>query len=168
MRLSVGWQHAEHLLMFYLRQRKTQQMICSNSLGFKNANSILLASRYWHSFLPIRLVSLSKIFGTKLQEVIRGRRKMHNEEVNDLSTSLNIFFTMAQQIKWARDSSYSRLHDHTQLDTPHWVGLLWTSDQPDADTSTWQHTTHKRDRHLCSRRDSNPQSQQDSGRRPTS
>jgi hypothetical protein len=27
-------------------------------------------------------------------------------------------------------------------DTPHSVRLLWTSDQPDAETSTWQHTTH--------------------------
>ena len=26
-------------------------------------------------------------------------------------------------------------------DTPHLVGLLWKSDQPDAETSTWQHTT---------------------------
>jgi hypothetical protein len=33
----------------------------------------------------------------------------------------------------------------SRSDTPHSVGLLWTSDQPDADTSTWQHTnTHKR------------------------
>jgi hypothetical protein len=51
-------------------------------------------------------------------------------------------------------------------DTPP-VGLLWTSDQPDAETSTWQHTTHTRDRHPCPRRDSNPQSQQGNGRRPT-
>jgi hypothetical protein len=29
-------------------------------------------------------------------------------------------------------------------DTPHSVGLLWTSDQPDAETSTWPHNTHKR------------------------
>ena len=27
-------------------------------------------------------------------------------------------------------------------DTPHSVGFLWTSDQPDAETSTWQHTQH--------------------------
>jgi hypothetical protein len=33
----------------------------------------------------------------------------------------------------------SRLH----WDTPHSVGLLWTSDQSDAETSTWQHTTLK-------------------------
>jgi len=26
-------------------------------------------------------------------------------------------------------------------DTPHSVGLLWTSNQPDAETSTWKHTT---------------------------
>ena len=26
-------------------------------------------------------------------------------------------------------------------DTPHSVGLLWKSDQPDAETSTWQNTT---------------------------
>jgi hypothetical protein len=26
-------------------------------------------------------------------------------------------------------------------DTPQSVGLLWTSDQPDAETSTWQNTT---------------------------
>ena len=43
--------------------------------------------------------------------------------------------------------------------TPHSVGLLWTSDQPAAETSTWQHTTLTTDRHPCPRRDSNPQSQ---------
>jgi hypothetical protein len=42
-------------------------------------------------------------------------------------------------------------------DTPHSVGLLWTSDQPDAETSNWQHTTHTTERHPCPRRVSNPQ-----------
>jgi hypothetical protein len=28
--------------------------------------------------------------------------------------------------------------------TSHSVGLLWRGDQPDAEISTWQHTTHKR------------------------
>jgi hypothetical protein len=32
-------------------------------------------------------------------------------------------------------------------DTPHSVGLLWTSDQADTETSTLQHTTPTRDRH---------------------
>jgi len=52
-------------------------------------------------------------------------------------------------------------------DTPHSVGLLWTSDQPDAETTTLQDTPLTRDRHPCPRRDSNTQSQQASGRRPT-
>jgi len=41
-------------------------------------------------------------------------------------------------------------------DTPHSVGLLLTIDQPDAETSTWQHTKPTRGRHLCLRRDTNP------------
>jgi len=51
---------------------------------------------------------------------------------------------------------------HTKL-----VGLLWASDQIVSETSTWQHT-YSRDRHRYRRRDSNPQSQQASGRRPKS
>ena len=34
----------------------------------------------------------------------------------------------------------SRSHSHTK----HSVGLLWTSDQPVSETSTWQHNTHSR------------------------
>jgi len=52
-------------------------------------------------------------------------------------------------------------------DAPHSVRLLWTSDQPIADTSTCKHTTITRDRHPCSRRNSNPQYQEASGRRST-
>jgi hypothetical protein len=37
----------------------------------------------------------------------------------------------------------------SHLNTPHSIGLLWTSDQPDGKTSTWQHTTFTRDRHPC-------------------
>ena len=40
---------------------------------------------------------------------------------------------MAQQPQWARLSPISRFHGHAQLDTPHSVELLWTSDQPDTD-----------------------------------
>jgi hypothetical protein len=36
--------------------------------------------------------------------------------------------------------SLLRLHDHILLDIPHSVGLLWTSDQPVAETSKWQHS----------------------------
>ena len=50
----------------------------------------------------------------------------------------------------ARSSSLSRPHDHIQLDAPQSVGLLWTSDQPNAETSTWQHTTVTTDRYHAS------------------
>ena len=38
-------------------------------------------------------------------------------------------------------------HDHTHLETPYSVRLLSTSDQPDTETSTWQHTILTRDIH---------------------
>jgi len=56
--------------------------------------------------------------------------------------------------------------EHTQWHT-HSVGLLWTRDRPVADTFTWQHKTLTRESHPCACRDSNLQSQQASGRRPT-
>jgi hypothetical protein len=52
-------------------------------------------------------------------------------------------------------------------DTSHSVTLLWTTDQPVAETSTWQHTTLTTDRHPWPRRDSHSQSQQANDRRPT-
>ena len=57
----------------------------------------------------------------------------------------------------------SRSHSRPQS-----VGPVWASDQPDAETCTWQHTTFTTDRHPCPWRYSNPQSQQASGGRPTS
>ena len=42
-------------------------------------------------------------------------------------------------------SSDSRLLNSIQLDTPHSIGLLWTSDQLDAETCTCPtHNTHNR------------------------
>jgi len=41
-------------------------------------------------------------------------------------------------------------------DTPHSVGLPWTSVRPVAGTLNKQHTALTRGRHLCTRRDSNP------------
>ena len=55
----------------------------------------------------------------------------------------------------------------THTDAPHSVWLPWTGDQAVAKTSTWQHTTFNIDKHPCPRRDSNAQSQQASGCRPT-
>ena len=52
-------------------------------------------------------------------------------------------------------------------DTPQSAGFLWTSDQPDAEISTWKQTTITKHRISFPRRDSNPQSQQASGSRRT-
>jgi len=53
-------------------------------------------------------------------------------------------------------------------DTPRSVGLFWPKDRSDAEISVWQHITLTRDRHPCPQRDSNRQSRQASGHRPTS
>ena len=55
----------------------------------------------------------------------------------------------------------------TRNDAPQLVGLLWTSDQLVAETSTWQHTTFTTNKRPFPRWDSNPQSQQATGPRPT-
>ena len=51
----------------------------------------------------------------------------------------------------------------THNDAEQSVGILWTSDQLVAETSTWQHTTLTTDKYPCPRWDSNPRSQQASG-----
>jgi hypothetical protein len=56
-----------------------------------------------------------------------------------------LFFPIAQQPLVGQGLliiEASRSHS----DTPHSVGLLWKSDQPDAKTPTWQHTTLLRDK----------------------
>jgi len=59
-------------------------------------------------------------------------------------------------------------HDLTvEASRSHSVGLLGTRDEPYSEISTWHHTTFTRYRHPCPRRDSNAQSQQARGRRPT-
>jgi len=52
-------------------------------------------------------------------------------------------------------------------DTPHSVGLIRTTDQPVAETSTSQHTTLTTDGPPCPRRSMNFQSQKASDNRPT-
>ena len=60
---------------------------------------------------------------------------------------------------------HSRGFSITHNDAPQSVGLLWTSDQLVAETSTWQHTTLTTDKHPYPWWNSNPQSQQASGHR---
>ena len=58
-------------------------------------------------------------------------------------------------------SPYGALRSHL-LDTPHSVRLLWTSDQPEADKTQYSLETNN-----PTPRDSKPQPQLPSGRRPT-
>jgi hypothetical protein len=81
-----------------------------------------------------------------------------NDKHNMKDIAFNIYF-MAQQTLVGLgpliiEASWS------YSDTPHTVGLLWSSDQPDAEASTRQHTAHYR-------WELNPQFQKASGRRPT-
>jgi len=74
---------------------------------------------------------------------------------------------MAQQLPVGQGLLSVEASRSHQLDTPHSVVLLWTSDQPKAQTSTWQHPSLTTGRHPCLRWVSNPPSQHASGRRPT-
>ena len=69
-------------------------------------------------------------------------------DLHSLSKQLHNFFT-TRQPWWTNASSLSRLHFHTELDTPHSAGLLWTSNRPVADISNWQNTTLTWERHQC-------------------
>jgi hypothetical protein len=57
---------------------------------------------------------------------------------------VNIFYYGATALVGQRPPHY---RGFTHSDTTHIVGLLWTSDQPGAETSTWQYTTLTTDRH---------------------
>jgi len=79
---------------------------------------------------------------------------------NSFSLSLSLCFCMVQQLLVGQglliiEASWSH------SDTPPSV-----CGQPDEETSTWQHTTLSRDRHLCPWQDSNPQLQQAGSHRP--
>jgi len=77
-----------------------------------------------------------------------------------------IFSCGASKLFRVMASPYVSSGTHS-LDTRHSVGLLWTSDQSGAEISASKHITLTRDKHPCLPRNSNPQTHQASGRRPT-
>jgi len=83
-----------------------------------------------------------------------------------LSQILIFIFSSAQQPLVGQGPLIND-HSRSYSDTPHSVGLLWTSDQPGAETYTLQYTTRKRERYPYRWWDSNPKSQQASGGRST-
>jgi len=74
------------------------------------------------------------------------------DDINPLAT--NVIYV------W---STYSWCFQITHNDAAQSAGLLWTSDQLVAETSTWQHTTLTTEKYPCPRWDLNPRSQQASG-----
>jgi len=59
------------------------------------------------------------------------------------------------------DRSYCglvRISLNVHSDKPHSAGLLWTSNRSIDESSTWQYTTLWKERYVCPRRDSDPQS----------
>ena len=72
-------------------------------------------------------------------------------------TSLTLRLLMSYIYIW---STYSWCFYITHNDAAQSLGLLWTSDQLVAETSTWQHTTLTTDKYPCPRWDSHPRSQQ--------
>jgi hypothetical protein len=121
--------------------------------------NLLCHGREQHRLRVFEHRVLRKIFGSERAEVRGGWKIVHYEELHGLYCSSDIIFLMARQPLGGLGRLIFQGFTITLLDTPHSVGLLWTSDQPVAETSTWQHTTLTRDRHPCPRRDSNPQSQ---------
>jgi len=114
---------------------------------------------------PIRIDHLCATLSYKgAQNVVSNYRHMKTV-INHLQTqwllyALPGFFSVRLQPSLIEAS---KLHS----DRPQLLWLLWRSDQPDAETSTWQYTPFTRDIHPCRQRDSKPQSQQASGRRTT-
>jgi hypothetical protein len=95
-----------------------------NSSFYKNVIKILFRNEF-------------SVFGWKYHVLIILQQK-------DYFFMLLIFFPMARQPLGGLGRliiEASRSHS----DTPHSVGLLCTNDQPVAETSTWQHTTLRRE-----------------------
>jgi hypothetical protein len=125
----------------------------------KNSHALYLSAQTIHDLSSVAILSR---FHLSSKWLILG-----NSDESQHFTKATLFSpSMAQQPPVGQGLltvEASRSHSGT----PHSVGLLWTSDQPHAETPTWQHTALTRDRHPCPRRDSNPQSQQANCRRPT-
>ena len=105
--------------------------------------------------------------GCLISYIIRWREYIRailtaTEEIKSRHTTMHsykVYFrffspTMHEPPSGPGPPHYGGFTNTLKLDTP----FFWTSDQPDAETSTWQHQTLTRDKHSRPRRDSNPQS----------
>ena len=65
--------------------------------------------------------------------------------VNEVSYIIETLTLWCKRPWWARPSSLWKIHDHRQWHAPQSMGLLWRSEQPETETSTWLQTTLIRD-----------------------
>jgi hypothetical protein len=106
-------------------------------------------------------VSLSKgarqsIWAQEGGKITVRRRVLYNESFRNLHASYyNSFMSMTQQ-PLAGQGLLIFEASLSHSDTPHSVRHLWTSDQPDAEIYTSQHTTFTRERHPCHQRETKP------------
>jgi hypothetical protein len=135
----------------------------------------------WHSFIRHSNVTSYRydvIVKQQLQDIrsisFRSLRNTRAGPYSFISTKLLnsslILFSATQQPKSGQGRFIFLFLGLTQLDInththTQTLGLLWTKIQLVAEAATC--TTHKKHKHPCPQRVSNPRSQQSSGRRPT-
>ena len=87
---------------------------------------------------------LRRIFGAKQENGIW--RKRYNYELYEMFNDSDIVVHIkVKRLAWAGHLILKISRSYS--DTPNSVGILWTSDQTDAETSTSQHTTLTTDIH---------------------
>jgi hypothetical protein len=130
----------------------------------RTACPVLAKEQYISSDMIRCVLKYKHIKKVRKPDCAMNKRKLTETSMTIKHTLLLLFIfsgSVAQRGLWPPRSRGFLI---TNNDAPRSVGLLWTSDQLVAETSTWQHTT---DKHPCRQWDSNPRSQQASGRRPT-
>ena len=73
--------------------------------------------------------------------------KLERNKILIYNSLEDFFYHGAAAPKYAKTSFLSRIHYYVQLDTPHWVGLPWRSDQPFAENSDNTQHTQENDIH---------------------
>ena len=98
------------------------------------------------SSIKLSSTKLSSI-NYRLQNYLLQNYRLQNYQLQKLLCITVLFF-----LPWRNSPSVVQglliiVDSRSHSDTPHAVGLLWTSDQPDAETSIWQNTKLTTDSH---------------------
>jgi hypothetical protein len=104
----------------------------------------------------------------KYQQQILSRRQLHIFFFLSLSVWPHVYLLTKNRRLLLHRIVLHHTHTHTRTNTnTHTrLGLSWNRDRTVAEKCTWQITTLIREIHSCPRRDTNPQFQQASDRRP--